>query len=432
MSETAVSPPGRAAGWRERLDRIVVTMREISSQTDPQEMVRRYGARTEGIVHRDRLVTLSRRGHEHPEFRVTRDSQWKDPINPWSQRDRLPVLRGGLLAELIYGDEPRVIDDVQSAPDDPGAPYLAGQRSVLAVPLYDRGVALNMVLMMRKEPAAFSPEDLPEQVWLSNLFGRATHSLVLSDELRRAYQAADDELKVVADIQRSLLPAALPEVPGLDLAAHYETSRHAGGDYYDFFPVGDDRWGVLIADVSGHGTPAAVLMAITRTLARMDPEPPACPADLLTRLNRRLAELYTMQNGTFVTAFYGVYDAADRSLCYASAGHNPPRLKRCADGTLITLSGTAGLPLGVDRDTAYGRATQRLVPGDQIVFYTDGITEAFSPAGELFGTERLDRVLSNCGVTARGLVDEVLAAVRTFAAGRPADDDRTLLVAKVR
>src|SRR5207253_1299364 len=103
-------------------------------------------------------------------------------------------------------------------------------------------------------------------VWLSNLFGRATHNLVLAEELRQAYEAVDRELVAVADIQRSLLPAKLPKIPTMDLAAHYQTSRRAGGDYYDFFPLAEGKWGIIVADVSGHGTPAAVLMAITHCI----------------------------------------------------------------------------------------------------------------------------------------------------------------------
>src|SRR5207244_2587168 len=130
---------------------------------------------------------------------------------------------------------------------------------------------------------------LPELVWLSNLFGRATNNLVLSEELQRAYQTLDRELKVVGQIQRSLLPARLPTIPTLDLATHYQPSQRAGGDYYDFFPLPAGKWGIFIADVSGHGTPAAVLMAVTHCIAHTHPGPPQPPAKVLDYLNRHLA-----------------------------------------------------------------------------------------------------------------------------------------------
>jgi sigma-B regulation protein RsbU (phosphoserine phosphatase) len=420
-----------AQDWRERLDLIVETMKEMSRQTDPQEMSRAYGKRMQSLRPIDRRVSISRRGLKHPWYRITRSTTWEEEINPWKEKDRLPLKRGGLLAELLYGDEPRFFDDVQVADDDPAAEYLAGMRSMLAVPMYDQGVALNMVLLMRQEAHAFGREEFPEIVWLSNLFGRATHNLLLSDQLKAAYEAVDAEMKVVADIQRSLLPAKMPNIPTMALAAYYHTSHRAGGDYYDFFPLPEGKWGILIADVSGHGTPAAVLMAVTHSLAHTYPGPAMPPGHMLDHVNRHLTALYTAQSDTFVTAFYGIYDPADRSLTYASAGHNPPRLKRCVDGTLALLDGATSLPLGISPVEQYREQTYRLVPGDQLVLYTDGITEAHNAQGEMFGLSRMDKVLENCAVGASDLLESVLAALREFTGDQPAHDDRTLLVAKI-
>src|SRR6185312_1047620 len=128
---------------------------------------------------------------------------------------------------------------------------------------------------------------------------RLTHNLVLRDELKSAYEALEREMRVVADIQRSLLPQVLPAIPDLELGAHYQTSRWAGGDYYDFFPLPNGRWGILIADVSGHGTPAAVMMAITHSLAHGLPGNPEPPAVLLGHVNRQLYHRYTTGNEGF-------------------------------------------------------------------------------------------------------------------------------------
>jgi sigma-B regulation protein RsbU (phosphoserine phosphatase) len=189
-------------------------------------------------------------------------------------------------------------------------------------------------------------------------------------------------------------------------------------------------WGILIADVSGHGAGAAVLMAIMHTIAHDYPGPPTPAGQLLEFVNRKLATRYTVESGTFVTAFYGIYDPALRTLRFASAGHNPPRLKRCGDGSIASLDAKARLPLGILEDETYEDATIELRPGDQILFYTDGITEAQNDAGDQFGQERLDGVLGRCRGAA-GIIDDVLEAVERFTGGRPADDDRTLLVARV-
>lgn len=417
--------------WEHRLHLIVETMREMSQHSDPQEMVRAYGERMQEISPRHRRLSLSRRGLSYPQYRITRSTTWDEVINPWREKDKLPLLSGGLLAELIYGDVPRVFDQLPSTADDPAAEYLAGQQSLLAIPMFDQGESLNMVIVLREEEAAFDRELIPDMVWRSNLFGRATANLVLKDELQRAYQALDREFKAVGDIQRALLPSTLPEIPTLDLAAHYQPAQRAGGDYYDFFPLPEGQWGIFIGDVSGHGTPAAVLMAVTHCIAHTHPGPICPPARVLEYLNHHLATRYASLSETFVTAFYAIYDPARRSLNYASAGHNPPRLKRCSNGTLLSIEGANALPLGLIPDQKYRETSMILEPGDQMVLYTDGIVETHNPRGEMFGTRRLDQLLENCSVQAQFLLDSVLKSVDDFAEGRPADDDRTMIVARV-
>jgi sigma-B regulation protein RsbU (phosphoserine phosphatase) len=152
---------------------------------------------------------------------------------------------------------------------------------------------------------------------------------------------------------------------------------------------------------------------------------------MLDFVNHHLATRYAAGLGGFVTAFYGVYDPASRLLTYACAGHNPPRLKRCSDGTILSLDGVSNLPLGIAAEESYQECEMRLQPGDQIVFYTDGITEAQNSSGELFEVERLDRVLSECRESASDLIAAVLAKVEEFTGGQPPSDDRTLLVAKI-
>jgi sigma-B regulation protein RsbU (phosphoserine phosphatase) len=417
--------------WECRLKHILATMRELSLQTDPQAMVRTFSKQMQKLRPIARFVSLSRRDLEPPKYRITRSSTWTADVNPWLDQASLPVLEGGLLGKLFDSDEPQLIDDLQVDPDDPAAAYLEGMRSLISMPHYDRGRALNLVVLMQKEPGAFERESFPEQFMLSSLFGRATHNLVLNDELRQAYAVVERELKIVADLQRSLLPKRLPAIPTLELAASYQTSKWAGGDYYDIFALPDGRWGLLIADVSGHGTPAAVMMAVTHSIAHTFPGTPEQPSDLLNFINHHLASRYTSEFEAFVTAFYGIYDPARRELTYASAGHNPPRLKRCEDGSILSLDGVGNLPLGIDPKMRYDQVTQVLRPGDQIVFYTDGITEANGPGGSMFGLARLDDALENCHLSADGLIRAVLDAVDEFTGAAAASDDRTLLVAKV-
>ena len=252
-----------------------------------------------------------------------------------------------------------------------------------------------------------------------------------NEELEQAYALVDQELEVVGGIQQSLLPEALPHIPTLDMAVHYETSLRAGGDYYDFFPLSDGRWGILIADVSGHGAPAAVLMAITQSIAHFyhDQGPSAPAHEMLAFLNNTLCRRYTQYSSHFVTAFYALYDPVRRRIEYACAGHNPPRL--CRAGAISGLDEGRGLPLGVTPEAPYRDVETLLAPGDVLVFYTDGITEAMNASSELLGLERLDTTLQGCQGNAQETLAAMLEDLAAFTGGAPPNDDRTVLVARL-
>lgn len=418
--------------WNEELEIIDRTMRAISSITDPQELVEVYWSGIGELLPVYDFVATSRRNVEPPFYLVTRSSRFTENLNPWTQRDQLPRLSGGILGQITYANKPVLIDDLpaQLTEDDPGRFYLEGFGSLVAFPNYDNGEGINVTAMLLPPGAALDRSIIPTLHWQGGLFGRGTQNLVLRNQLTKALADLDEELQTVGEIQRSLLPDSLPSIPGWDVAAHYQTSARAGGDYYDFFPLADGGWGIFIADVSGHGTPAAVLMAITHAIAHCTPGTHMPPAALVRGLNDRLTQTYA-RNGTFVTAFYAALDPTTRRLRYSSAGHNPPRLVR--GGRVITLDQGRALPLGIIADEPYTEAAITLETGDLLLLYTDGITEAMAPHAhngdlELFGAERLDSVLLQCGAaSARECIDRITQAVDTFSGNAPARDDRTLI-----
>lgn len=426
------SAPAAPQTWQERLARIMETMRELSTQTDPQAMVHQYYERMRQVHPLvDRRMAISRRGLKYPQFRVTRFSEWAEDINPWKEPERLPLLSGGLLAELIYGNEPRIINDLVVAPDDPAFEYLSGMRSLQAIPLIEQGEALNMSFHFRRDTDGFSLEHLPEAVWLANLFGRATTSLVLAEQVKTAYEEIDRELKVVAHIQHSLLPRWLPSIPSLKLATHYQTARRAGGDYYDFFSLPDGEWGLFIADVSGHGTPAAVVMAVMHSIVHAYSGFPSPPSRMLSYLNDRLCEHYIEDSGRFVTAFFGIFNPETHELMFSSAGHNPPRWRSSEHNEVRSLDAAQCFPLGLMPSTEYVDATVQLHPGDLLVLYTDGIVEASNAEGELFGVHRLDALLSGSPSEPQEFVTLLRSAVQSHEAGTLPTDDQTAVVARV-
>jgi phosphoserine phosphatase RsbU/P len=422
----------RRLPWQQELTIIDRTMKAISSIADPEELVSAYWNGIGDLVQAENYVALSRRNEVAPFYRVTRSSRFTEHHNPWTHRNLLPRFSGGLLGEIAYANAPVIIDNVPARlkSDDPAHFYLDGFASLVAFPQYDQGEGLNVTVMLFPPGVEIDRAMIPMMHWQAGLFGRGTQNLVLRNQLRTALDALDRELQVVGNIQRSLLPLELPHIAGFDVAAFYETSARAGGDYYDFFPLPGGQWGLFIADVSGHGTPAAVVMAITHALAHAQPGTHQPPVELLKYLNYQLASSYT-RDGTFVTAFYAVLDPAQRQLTYARAGHNPPRLVR--GDRVLPLDAINAMPLGILDDERYAQATVTLQESDLLLLYTDGITEAATPlrgAGprEMFGIERLDKLLVNCrGCSAADCIGRIRGELRDFCEGAPQIDDQTLI-----
>jgi len=226
-------------------------------------------------------------------------------------------------------------------------------------------------------------------------------------------------------IQRGLLPATLPQAPGVKLASSWQPANGVGGDCFDVLTFPSGALGITIADVAGKGVPAALLMSNLQAAVRAFAQDGAAPASVCASVNRLLCR--NMASGRFVTFCYARIDASLRKLTYANAGHNPPLLVRARGGIDTLVPG--GTVLGVFSESAYHQGDLPLAPGDRLVFYTDGITEGRDPAGEEFGEDRL----AECAGRHRALpAEDMLAAmlrdVEVFNKGAY-EDDATLIVA---
>ena len=263
------------------------------------------------------------------------------------------------------------------------------------------------------------------------------------------------DLQVAYDIQQSFLPETLPPIPGATVAASMQPALEVGGDFYDAIPLSGERVGLLVADVSGKGIPAALYMALARTLLRthsLSAQPryltDALQSAGVRRLMRsgsmgalaalgavRQANEYLLAHHRtpvmFLTLFYAVYEPQSHLLTYVNAGHNPPLLYNARTGEQAWLHPT-DMAIGLMAGLPFEATERQLTPGDVLVIYSDGATEAFNPRQEMFDTERLaEAVAALADAPAQAILDGIVNRITRFAAGAPQSDDLTLVVLRL-
>ncbi len=248
----------------------------------------------------------------------------------------------------------------------------------------------------------------------------------LRDRVREQLRAIEQELDVAARIQQSILPRKFPVSEHLELFAEMTPARAVGGDFYDFFPIDETRFGFAVADVSGKGAPAALFMALSRAFLKATASEGMPAGDCLTRVNRLLQT--ENRTGMFVTAFYGILHLQTGTVEFANAGHNHPYLLRAGEPPTL-LDHPNALVLGVRKAVEYPTHQLQLQPGDRLFLYTDGVTEAMTEDGEEFSEERLAQALAHAEHRSLQETTRLVSdAVREFAGGAPQSDDLTMLL----
>jgi serine phosphatase RsbU (regulator of sigma subunit)/pSer/pThr/pTyr-binding forkhead associated (FHA) protein len=301
-------------------------------------------------------------------------------------------------------------------------------RSLMAVPLQTKDTVIGLIYVDSPDIIRpFTSEDLTVlTVMANNAAINIEHRRLV--EVEQAERVMAKELEQAAEIQKGLLPKAVPEVPGLDVGGLSVACRHVGGDYYDFLELSDGRIGIIVGDVAGKGMSAALLMSNLQARVQILAEEGDDMATLMTRLNRSVTA--ACPGNRFITFFMCIIDPRTGEFEASNAGHNPPYIVR-ADGAVETLV-VGGPVLGILRQMTYEAERGKLNPGDVLLLFSDGVTEARSPDDEEYGEERLVADLTaRRTMSAQQIARGAFEAVENFMAGRPAGDDITVVAVKL-
>jgi sigma-B regulation protein RsbU (phosphoserine phosphatase) len=335
-------------------------------------------------------------------------------------------LGDGLVGTCIAEGKAIVVDDTTGDARFMYAPEMPDTRSEVVMPLRIGDLVIGALDLQSDRTAAFISDDAGYLEVLAQQVAIAVEDARLYEQSIERKQL-EQELSFAREIQTSFLPKTHPQVAGWSVAGGWEAARQVGGDFYDFIPLSTGEWGIVIADVADKGVPAALFMVMTRTLMRAVAFSGRAPAEALARVNQLVQS--DSASDLFVTVLYAQWHPEGNVVRFSNAGHNPPLFCR-ADGDVCAYR-SKGVALGVLEQVYLESHEIELAPGDAILLYTDGLTDALNAAGEDFGMDRLGEVLAaHRHRDAPGIVAALSQAVAEFAGDEPVFDDQTLVVIK--
>jgi sigma-B regulation protein RsbU (phosphoserine phosphatase) len=392
----------------------------LIASTDLDDVAARVCRRARELCGADRSILYYLRSDEQAEVLA---------VGGWDLQLKHQRLDAGVVFDADLGTEPMSFDGPppgvsRSEILEKDVPLRAGLR----VPLVAQNRPVGVMIVHATQRASFAPGEVALLQTFTNQAALAIHRAELIAEMVQK-ERMEREMELARQVQQSVLPRTFPEVPGFRFAARNEPARRVGGDFYDVIALDDERFGVVVADVSDKGMPAALYMALTRSLILAEARRERSPRDVLRNVNRLLRELG--EPNMFVTIFYGVVERATRRMTFARAGHDRPLLLR--GGAVEELPGQ-GAALGI-LDQADLNLTEEVValePEDRLVLYTDGLVDVLNPDGRLLGREGL-RTMSAAMAeeTPDALCARIFTDLKAYRGNAPQYDDMTILVVAV-
>jgi len=368
------------------------------------------------VLNRRELITPGARGNLIAGMSTVGFASDRDPSDPMLRSGK------GIVGHVIRTGETVIAPDVSRDPR-----YINGRpatRSEMAVPIISNTQVIGALNIESDRLDAYSADDAELLEFFATAAALAIEKAMLHAQALET-ERFRQQLDIAREVQACLLPGSPPSVPGYDIAGLCLSSLEIGGDYFDYIPFRDGRLGLVVADVSGKGVPAALIMATFRAALRTNIRREHDIPRVLGEVNRMLRQ--SMGLSRFVTAVCGVLDPRDGSMTYVNCGHNPPVLLR-ADGTRTLLEsrfGALGMFPGAPPDTA----TVTLAPDDVLVLYTDGVVDTWDSHDNDYGLPRLEEVVrQSAGLAARTVIDRIVESTQAFAGGRTYDDDFTVMV----
>lgn len=418
------SEPARPA--TDRLSLLYHVSQSFNSSLDLDLVLNRVMDQVVELMRAERGFVMLLEEDGAPVFRVARGMDHQTIEDPEFQISR------GVVERVAREGEPLLTSNAQT--DDRLSLRVSvqalGLRSILCVPLKAQGRITGVIYVdNRLQAGLFTPDDL-------ELLSAVAHSAAIAIENARLYRVAvekgrmERELQVARELQASLLPKTTPQVPGWEFAAAWQPARQTSGDYYDFFAAREGEVGLVIGDVSGKGMPAALFMALTRSIVRASLVAPTPLVERIERANRLICADSTA--GMFVTLFCAEIRLSTGELTYVNAGHNPPLLLSSSVGHegLNELRPT-GMALGVLEDAPFQQQTVQMAPGDLMLLYTDGVPDATQASGERFEMPRLRRLLLGEGKgTAQDVLSSLTGSVAAFTGTCEQFDDMAMVVTR--